>query len=107
MSEQEIDRTRLPLGRPPSRGDDGVIVAEAPRLGGFSVDQKDVMVAAYLFEDLAKRNFDAVVKLAEDKAITVEGIIRVQKDADGEEHVSAIGDHLGRKGLKIGAAPGS
>jgi Lhr-like helicase len=36
-------------------------------------DQKDVLIAAYLYEDLAKQDFDAVLKLAEDKAITVEG----------------------------------
>ncbi len=34
----------------------------------MSDDQKDVVIAAYLFEDLAKKDFDAVLKLAEDKA---------------------------------------
>jgi uncharacterized membrane protein len=69
-------------------------------------DQKDVLIAAYLIEDLAKQDFDAVLKLAADKAITVEGIVLVQKDADGEVHVTETGDHLGRKGAKMGAGVG-
>jgi arylsulfatase len=72
----------------------------------MSDDQKDVLIAAYLIEDLAKRDFDAVVKLAEDNAITIEGIALVQKDSDGEVHVTETGDHLGRKGLKAGGGVG-
>jgi uncharacterized membrane protein len=72
----------------------------------MSDDTKDVLIAAYLFEDLAKRDFDAVLKLAEDKAITVEGVVLVQKDTAGEVHVTETGDHLGRKGLKIGGGAG-
>jgi uncharacterized membrane protein len=72
----------------------------------MSDDKKDVLIAAYLFEDLAKRDFDAVLKLAEEKAITVEGVVLVQKDTDGEVHVTETGDDLGRKGLKIGGGAG-
>jgi uncharacterized membrane protein len=72
----------------------------------MSEDKKDVLIAAYLFEDLAKKDFDAVLKLAEDKTITVEGVVLVQKDADGEVHVTETGDHLGRKGLKLGGGVG-
>src|SRR3954462_2544796 len=72
----------------------------------MSDDHKDVLIAAYLFEDLAKRDFDAVLKLAEDKAITVEGVAVVQKDADGKVHVIETGDHLGRKGAKLGGGAG-
>jgi uncharacterized membrane protein len=72
----------------------------------MSDDQKDVLIAAYLFEDLAKRDFDAVVKLAEDKTITVEGVVLVQKDADGEVQLTQTGDHLGRKGAKVGGGVG-
>ena len=72
----------------------------------MSDDHKDVLIAAYLFEDLAKRDFDAVLKLAEDKVITVEGVVLVQKDADGEVHVTETGDHLGRKGLEFGGGAG-
>ncbi|MET0770011.1 MAG: DUF1269 domain-containing protein [Solirubrobacteraceae bacterium] len=72
----------------------------------MSDDQKDVLIAAYLIEDLAQRDFDAVVKLAEEKAISVEGVVLVQKDADGEVHVTQTGDHLGRKGAKLGGGVG-
>jgi uncharacterized membrane protein len=72
----------------------------------MSDDKKDVLIAAYLFEDLAKRDFDAVLKLAEEKAITVEGVVLVQKDTDGEVQVTETGDHLGRKGLKVGGGAG-
>src|SRR5436190_8584795 len=72
----------------------------------MSDDQKDVLIAAYLFEDLAKQDFDAVLKLAEEKTITVEGVVLVQKDDTGEVHVTETGDHLGRKGLKIGGGVG-
>src|SRR6266480_4564057 len=68
--------------------------------------QKDVVIAAYLFDDLAKKDFEAVLKLAEEKRITVEGVVLVQKDEKGEVEVSETGDHLGRKGLKIGGGVG-
>jgi uncharacterized membrane protein len=72
----------------------------------MSDNPKDVLIAAYLIEDLAKQDFDAVLKLAEDKTITVEGVVLVQKDPDGEVHVTETGDHLGRKGLEIGGGVG-
>ncbi len=72
----------------------------------MSDEKKEVLIAAYLFEDLAQRDFDAVLKLAEDKTITVEGVVLVRKDSDGEVHVTETGDHLGRKGLKIGGGAG-
>src|SRR4051794_36782224 len=67
---------------------------------------KDVLIAVYLFEDLAEKDFEAVLKLAEDKAITVEGVVLVQKDSDGEVHVKETGDHLGKKGAKLGGGVG-
>ena len=72
----------------------------------MSNEHKDVLIAAYLFEDLAKRDFDAVLKLAEDETITVEGVVVVQKDPDGEVRVIETGDHLGRKGAKFGGGAG-
>src|SRR5215212_2452056 len=69
-------------------------------------DHKDVLIAAYLFEDLAQQDFDAILKLAEDKTITIEGAAVVQKDPDGEVHVSEAGDHLGRRGAKLGGGAG-
>lgn len=72
----------------------------------MSDDHKDVLIAAYLFEDLAQKDFDAILKLAKDKTITVEGVAVVQKDPDGEVHVVEAGDHLGRKGATIGGGAG-
>jgi uncharacterized membrane protein len=72
----------------------------------MSDDHKDVLIAVYLFEDLAEKDFDAVLSLAEQKTITVEGVVLVQKDADGEVHVTETGDHLGRKGVKLGGGVG-
>jgi uncharacterized membrane protein len=72
----------------------------------MSDDQKDVLIAAYLIEDLAQHDFEAVLKLAEDKEITVEGVVLVKKDTDGEIHVTETGDHLGRKGVKLGGGAG-
>src|ERR1700750_2384193 len=72
----------------------------------MSPDQKDVLIAAYLVEDLAKQDFDAVMKLAGDETITVEGVVLVQKDADGEVHVTENGAPPGRKGLALGGGVG-
>src|SRR5450432_4338542 len=69
-------------------------------------DHKDVLIAVYLFDDLAKKDFDAVLKLAEEKTITVEGVVLVQKDAAGEVTVKETGDHLGRRGAKVGGGVG-
>jgi uncharacterized membrane protein len=69
-------------------------------------EPKDVLIAVYLYEDLAQKDFDAVLKLAGDKEITVEGVVLVQKDADGEVQVKETGDHLGRKGARIGGGVG-
>jgi uncharacterized membrane protein len=71
-----------------------------------SDEHKDVLIAVYLFEDLAEKDFNAVLRLAEDKTITVEGVVLVQKDADGEVHVKETGDHLGRKGAALGGGVG-
>ena len=72
----------------------------------MSDDKKDVLIAVYMFEDLAKKDFDAVLKLAEDKTITVEGVVLVQKDDQGEVSVTETGDHLGRRGAKLGGGAG-
>src|SRR5207244_5052168 len=98
-------RTNMPFtSTPPRRTQPAVSAARKER--NMSDDRKDVLIAAYLFEDLAKTDFDAVLKLAEDKAITVEGVVLVQKDAEGEVHVQETGDHLGRKGAKVGGGVG-
>jgi uncharacterized membrane protein len=66
----------------------------------------DVVIAAYLIPDLAQQDFDGLVKLVEDKQLEVEGVALVTVDADGAVAVRETGDHLGRKGLKVGAGVG-
>jgi uncharacterized membrane protein len=66
----------------------------------------DVVIAAYLIPDLAENDFDALVKLVEDEALEVEGVVLVTVDADGTAAVKETGDHLGRKGLEIGGGVG-
>jgi uncharacterized membrane protein len=66
----------------------------------------DVVIAAYLIPDLAQQDFDALVKLAEDEQLEVEGVVLVTVDADGTTAVKETGDHLGRKGLEIGGGVG-
>ena len=61
----------------------------------------DVLIAVYLIPDLAKEDFDALVKLVEDKAVTSDGVVLVRKDKEGEVHVEETGDHMGRKGAKV------
>ena len=69
-------------------------------------DPLDVLIAVYLIPDLAHQDFDAYVKLVEEKSIVTEGIALVVKDADGEVHVQETGDHLGKKGAKVGGGVG-
>jgi uncharacterized membrane protein len=66
----------------------------------------DVVIAAYLIPDLAQQDFDALVKLVADKQLTVEGVALVTNDADGNVTLKETGDHLGRKGMKIGGGVG-
>jgi arylsulfatase len=66
----------------------------------------DVVIAAYLIPDLAKQDFDGLVKLVGDKQLTVEGVALVTNDAEGNLSVKETGDHLGRRGLEIGGGVG-
>lgn len=61
----------------------------------------DVLIAAYLFVDPARKDYDAVMKLVEDEKITVEGVVLANKDHAGEMQVVEAGDHLKRKGAEI------
>jgi len=58
----------------------------------------DVVIAAYLIPDLARKDFDELVKLVGDKQLKGEGAALVSNDADGNVTVTETGDHLGRKG---------
>ena len=65
-----------------------------------------MLSAGYLIPDLAKQDFDGLVKLVEDKTVSTDGVVLVSKDAEGEVHVEETGDHLGRKGVKVGGGVG-
>jgi arylsulfatase len=69
-------------------------------------DQLDVLIAVYLIPDLARQDFDGLVQLIEDKAVATDGVVLVTKDAEGEVHVEETGDHLGKKGAKVGGGVG-
>ena len=66
----------------------------------------DVLIAVYLVPDLARQDFDALVALVEDRTIESDGVLLVNKDAEGTVHVDETGDHLGRKGATLGGGVG-
>jgi arylsulfatase len=66
----------------------------------------DVVIAAYLIPDLARKDFDGLVKLVAAKQLDVEGVALVTNDAGGNLTIDETGDHLGRKGLEIGGGVG-
>ena len=72
----------------------------------MSKEQFDVLIAAYLFDDLAKRDYDAIMDLVESKAIKVQGVVVASKDTNGEMNVVEAGDHAVRKGAKIAGGAG-
>ncbi len=69
-------------------------------------DQLDVLIAVYLIPELAQQDFDKFVELAKEGSISTDGVVLVTKDAQGEVAVKETGDHLGRKGLKVGGGVG-
>lgn len=62
----------------------------------------DVLIGVYLVPDLAQQDFDGLVKLVEDKTVTVNGVILVSKDAEGEVHLRDAGDPKGRRPKVVG-----
>jgi uncharacterized membrane protein len=69
-------------------------------------DQLDVLIAVYLIPDLAQQDFEGFLKLADAKTISTDGVVLVTKDAEGEVKVQETGDHMGRKGAKLGGGVG-
>ena len=65
-----------------------------------------VLVAAYQDEQLAQREFDALVGLVKAKQVRVDGLILVAKDAAGDVRLCDTGDRLGRKGAGWGGGVG-
>ena len=64
-------------------------------------EQMDVLIAVYLFEDLGRKDYDAVMDLVAEKAISVQGVVLASKDAQGEMQVVEAGDHAVRKGATM------
>ena len=64
-------------------------------------EQMDVLIAVYLFEDLGRKDYDAVMDLVEEKAIAVQGVVLASKDEQGEMQVIEAGDHAVRKGATM------
>ncbi len=67
---------------------------------------KIVIVAGYASLDPAQRNFEQLARLVRTKQVRSEGLILVQRNADGKVVVNETGDHLGRKGMGWGAGAG-
>jgi arylsulfatase len=64
-------------------------------------EQMEVLIAVYLFEDLGKKDYDAVMDLVEADEIQVQGVVLASKDEDGEMKVIEAGDHAVRKGATM------
>jgi uncharacterized membrane protein len=64
-------------------------------------EQMDVLIAIYLFEDLGRKDYDAVMDLVEAKSISVQGVVLAKKDEQGEMEVVEAGDHAVRKGATM------
>jgi arylsulfatase len=72
----------------------------------MSDETLDVLIGVYLIPDLAKEDFDGLIKLIEDKSVTGDGVVLVSKDEQGELHVTEAGDHLGRRGATVAGGVG-
>lgn len=64
-------------------------------------EQMEVLIAVYLFEDLGKKDYDAVMDLVEADEIQVQGVVLASKGEDGEMKVIEAGDHAVRKGATM------
>ena len=66
----------------------------------------DVLVAGYQDIDEATKDFEALVALVKEKKVSIEGVILVTHDEDGNVAVQRTGDNLGRKGTGWGGGVG-
>ena len=66
----------------------------------------DVLVAGYQDIDEATKDFEALVELVKEKEVSIEGVILVTHDEDGNVAVQRTGDNLGRKGTGWGGGVG-
>jgi len=75
--------------------------------GGDGAGHLDVVVAAYLVPELARRDFDAYVRRAHDEQVATQGIVLVTKDARGRARVHETGERAGRRGMWSGVKAGA
>ena len=66
----------------------------------------DLILAPYPSLEAARGDFEALVQLIEQKTVSSEGVILVEKDHDGDVSVTHTADHLGRKGVEWGGGVG-
>jgi arylsulfatase A-like enzyme/uncharacterized membrane protein len=69
-------------------------------------DALDLILAPYPSLEDAQSDFDQLVQLVEDKTVSSEGLILVERDKDGEVRVTHTADHIGRRGLEWGGGVG-
>ncbi len=69
-------------------------------------DTFDLILAPYPDGDAAKSDFDDLSAAVADRSVRSEGLILVERMADGEVKVSHTADHLGRKGVEWGGGVG-
>ena len=72
----------------------------------MSDTEYDVVIAAYLIRDLADDDFQSLVDNVASKKVDIEGVALVTVDPEGVVAVKETGDHLGRKGAKVGGGVG-
>ena len=65
-----------------------------------------VIIAGYQAIEPAEKNFDQLTQLVKSKSIKSDGMILVQKNAEGKVTVSETADHLARKGAGWGGGVG-
>ena len=66
----------------------------------------DVMIAVYPGPTQAQHDFEAFLAKVEQGSVTTEGVVLVTRDDNGQVSVQETGDHVGRKGAKVGGGVG-
>ena len=66
----------------------------------------DVLVAGYRDVETATEDFEALIAKVQSRQVSIQAVILVAHDADGNVSVQRSGDNLGRKGLGWGGAVG-
>ncbi|HUJ65497.1 MAG TPA: sulfatase-like hydrolase/transferase, partial [Acidimicrobiales bacterium] len=66
----------------------------------------DVVLAVYADAGPAGQDFDALCAQVQGKTVKSDGVILVERGADGQVRVTRTGDHLGRKGTGWGGGVG-